>query len=88
MASVKFPSLQDRAIISEMSRPFLLGIVMAVFSGLVATSDAAQIQNAATPTLLGRVATQLTSQDVANLEAVLPSGAKTVAPFRRRMPVL
>ena len=41
--------------------------------GIVLT---AQIQGAATPTLLGSFATQLSPQDVANLEAVLPGGAK------------
>jgi hypothetical protein len=59
-----------------MSRCVLLG-VLGVFSGLSVTSVAAQIQRpTVAPIRLGRFATQLSAQDVANLEQVLPNGAR------------
>jgi hypothetical protein len=59
-----------------MSRRVLLG-VLAVFSGLAVTSVAAQIQRpTGAPIRLGKFAIQLSAQDVADLEQVLPDGAK------------
>jgi hypothetical protein len=52
-----------------MHRYFLSGVVAMVFSALAVAQSAA-------PILLGRFATQLSPQDVADLEAVLPGGVK------------
>jgi hypothetical protein len=60
-----------------MHRRLLSAVLAVVFSGLAVPSVAVQTQReAVAPIRLGRFATQLTPQDVANLEPVLPGGAK------------
>ena len=69
----QFPNSSEREF---MMRSFPSGVLALALAGLSGAVAAQTQRGTPVPTLLGSFATQLSPQDVGNLEAVLPVGAK------------